>query len=270
MKMEINKIYNMDCLEGMKQLPDESVDMILCDLPYGVLNKSNPKARWDVVIPFDKLWEQYERIIKPNGAIVLTAQGLFSAKLMLSNEKLWRYNLVWKKGNRTTGFLNCNRQPLRNHEDILIFSKKQTKYNPQMEIGEKNHKRGFGIPTNNVYGKYKMRETILTNEKYPLSILDFSKGHKGFFHPTEKPVALFEYLIKTYSDEGDLILDNCMGSGTTAVACINTGRNFIGYETDEDHFQTAVGRIKSAKSQTLLSQPSNEGNLICVKEENQK
>jgi site-specific DNA-methyltransferase (adenine-specific) len=212
--------------------------MILCDLPYGTT-----RCKWDVIIPFDKLWEQYERIIKDNGAIVLTAQGLFSAKLMLSNEKLWRYNLIWKKGNRTTGFLNANRQPLRNHEDILIFSKKQTKYNPQMEIGEKNHKRGFGISTNNVYGNYNIQATVITNEKYPISILDFSKGHKGFFHPTEKPVALFEYLIKTYSNEKDLILDNCMDSGTTAIACINTKRNFIGFENDKKYYDICLARL---------------------------
>jgi site-specific DNA-methyltransferase (adenine-specific)/modification methylase len=241
--METNKIYQGDCLELMKQIEDKSIDLILCDLPYGVLNKTNKSVGWDVVIPFDKLWEQYKRIIKEDGAIILTAQGLFSAKLMLSNESMWRYNLVWKKGNRTTGFLNCNRQPLRNHEDILVFSKKQTKYNPQMEIEDKNHKRGFGIPTNNVYGKYKIQETILTNEKYPLSILDFSKGHKGFFHPTEKPVALFEYLIKTYTDEGDLVLDNCIGSGTTAVACVNTKRNFIGIELSEEYCKIANERL---------------------------
>jgi DNA modification methylase len=243
--LEINKIYFQDCLIGMKEIDDKSIDMILCDLPYGVLNKKNINAKWDILIPFEKLWAQYERIIKDNGAIVLTAQGLFSAKLMLSNEKLWRYNLVWKKGNRTTGFLNANRQPLRNHEDILIFSKKQTKYNPQMEIGEKNHKRGFGIPTNNVYGEYKMQKTTITNEKYPLSILNFPKGHTGFYHPTEKPVALFEYLIKTYSDEGDIVLDNCMGSGTTAIACINTNRNFIGFENNKKYYEDSLNRINN-------------------------
>ena len=142
--LKINKIHQGDCLELMKEIEDKSIDMVLCDLPYGIL-KSNPMTRWDSVIPFDKLWKQYNRIIKDKGAIVLFGQGLFSAELMISNKKMWRYNLIWKKGNRTTGFLNCNRQPLRNHEDILIFSKKQTIYNPQMEIGEKNHKREFGI-----------------------------------------------------------------------------------------------------------------------------
>ena len=240
-----NTLLNGDCLELMKELEDKSIDMILCDLPYGVL-KSNQATKWDCVIPFDKLWEQYERIIKDKGAIVLFGQGMFSAELMSSNKKLWRYNLIWKKGNRTTGFLNCNRQPLRNHEDIIVFSKKQVEYNPQMEIGEKNHKRGFGIPTNNVYGKYKMNKTVITNEKYPISILNFSKGHKGFFHPTEKPFKLCEYLIKTYSKDGDFILDNCMGSGSTGVACKNLNRNFIGIELDKEYFELATKRINDA------------------------
>lgn len=237
------KLLRGDCLNLMKDIKDKSVDMILCDLPYGVL-KSNPATKWDCVIPFDKLWEHYERIIKDKGAIVLFGQGMFSAELMLSNKKMWRYNLIWKKGNRTTGFLNCNRQPLRNHEDIIVFSKKQVNYNPQMVIGDKSHKRGFGIPTNNVYGKYKMNETVITNEKYPISILNFTKGHKEFFHPTEKPFKLCEYLIKTYTKEGDLVLDNCMGSGSTGVACVNTNRDFIGMELDEKYFKVAQGRIE--------------------------
>ena len=243
--MKTNIILQGDCLIEMPKIKDKSIDMILCDLPYGLL-KSNPKTKWDSIIPFGKLWKEYKRIIKDKGAIVLFGQGIFSARLMLSNKKWWRYNLVWKKGNRTTGFLNCNRQPLRNHEDILVFSKKQTVYNPQMEIGNKNHKRGFGIPTNNIYRKYKMKKTIITNEKYPTSILNFSKGHKGFFHPTEKPVKLCEYLIKTYTQKGDLVLDNCMGSGTTGIACKNLNRKFIGIELDEEYFKIAKKRIEDA------------------------
>ena len=131
-----------DCLELMNDIPDNSIDMILCDLPYGVLNRKNNRAKWDMVIPFDKLWQQYERIIKENGAILLFSQGMFSADLMNSNRKLWRYNLIWKKGNRVSGFLNANRQPLRNHEDICVFFKKQSTYNPQMVVGEKNNKKG--------------------------------------------------------------------------------------------------------------------------------
>ncbi len=233
-----------DCLEKMKDIPDGSIDMILCDLPYGVLNKSNPSAKWDSVIPFEKLWEQYERIIKDNGAMVLTAQGMFSANLMKSNEKLWRYNLVWKKGNRVSGFLNAKRQPLRNHEDIIVFSKGQTVYHPQMTIGEKNHKKGGGNHKNTqrCYGNLIDTPTVLTNEKYPLSIIDFAREHSPI-HPTQKPVALFEYLIKTYTNEGETVLDNCMGSGTTGVACINTNRNFIGIELDPEYFKIAEKRI---------------------------
>jgi len=251
--MELNKIYNEDCLIGMSRIPDKSVDMILCDLPYGVLNKNNPSAKWDSVIPFDLLWKQYERVIKDNGAIVLTAQGMFSANLMKSNEKLWRYNLVWKKGNRVSGFLNSKRQPMRNHEDILVFSKGQTKYNPQMTIGEKNHKKGGGNHKNTqrCYGNLIDTPTILTNKKYPLSIIDFTREHPPI-HPTQKPVPLFEYLIKTYTNEGETILDNCMGSGTTAIACINTNRNYIGFEMDNGYFDIAMKRINNHMAQTKL------------------
>lgn len=235
-----------NCLEVMKDIPDKSIDMILCDLPYGVLNKTNPSAKWDSVIPFDLLWKQYERIIKDNGAIVLFGQGMFTASLMLSNQKLWRYNLIWKKGNRISGFLNAKRQPLRNHEDILVFFKKQPTYNPQMTIGEKNHIKGGGNHKNTqrCYGKLIDTPTVLTNEKYPISILTFDREHPPI-HPTQKPVALLEYLIKTYTNENDLVLDNCMGSGSTGVACINTNRNFIGIELDEKYFNIAKERIEN-------------------------
>ena len=162
-----------DCLKVMRNILDKSVDMILCDLPYGVLNKSNKNAQWDKVIPLDKLWEQYNRIIKDNGAIVLFAQGMFTAELMFSNKKIWRYNLIWDKCLKN-GFLNANRQPLRQHEDICIFSKKQTLYNPQMvkcEPHKKNHSNG----TSNCYGKFVSLPTTISNEKYPTSILTFSK-----------------------------------------------------------------------------------------------
>ena len=141
-RMEIDKIYNKDCLIGMKDIPDKSIDAIICDLPYGVLNRQNKSAQWDNIIPIEPLWEQYERIIKDNGAIVLFAQGMFTAQLMMSNPKLWRYNLIWDKINRSTGFLNANKCPLRIHEDIVVFYKSQPTYNPQFYIGEKNHKRG--------------------------------------------------------------------------------------------------------------------------------
>lgn len=239
------ELLHGDCLNLMKEIPDKSVDMILCDLPYGVLNKKNESAKWDSVIPFEPLWEAYERIIKDDGAIVLTASGMFTAELMVSNKKLWRYNLVWKKANRVSGFLNANRQPLRNHEDICVFFKKQPTYNPQMTIGNKNHSKGGGNHKNTqrCYGNFKDLPTIQTNEKYPLSVIDIDKEHPQSFHPTQKPVALMEYLIKTYTNEGDTVLDNCMGSGSTGVACKNLNRHFIGMEMDFGYYMTAVERI---------------------------
>ena len=240
-------IYNEDCLIGMQRIPDKSIDMVLCDLPYGVLNKSNPSAKWDSVIPFNMLWEQYKRIVKNNGAIILTAQGMFTADLMLSNRGMWRYNLVWKKANRISGFLNANRQPLRNHEDILVFYKSQPTYNPQMTLGEKSHKKGGGNHKNTqrCYGNLIDAPTVDTNEKFPISILDFDREHPPV-HPTQKSVSLFEYLVKTYTNEGDTVLDNTMGSGTTGVACVNTDRNFIGFELEKNYFEIAKNRIDEA------------------------
>lgn len=238
----------------MPDIPDKSIDMILCDLPYGCLNRSNKNASWDSVVDLDKLWENYTRIIKDNGAIVLFGQGLFSCDLMTHGRKYWRYNLVWKKGRKVSGFLNANRQPLRNHEDILVFSKKQTKYNPQMVTGLGAHIRGgAGNGTNkdgscsamnNDYGGFKKTETVITDERYPSSIVDFSVSNKDVkFHQTCKPVALLEWLIRTYTDAGEIVLDNTMGSGSTGVACVNTGRNFIGIEITDKYYQTALDRI---------------------------
>lgn len=230
--------------------------MILCDLPYEVLHKNNLHAQWDRKIPFDKLWEQYNRVIKDDGAIVLFAQGMFTAELMMSNPKMWRYNLVWDKMNRPTGFLNANRQPLRIHEDICVFYKMQPTYNPQFAYGEKNHSsgkygNGIGRGKNRCYGEFKQTEVVLTNRKYPNSIIKAPKEHKNFFHPTQKSVALLEYLIRTYSNEGDTILDNTMGSGSTGVACVNTKRNFIGIELDDEYFAIADKRTKEAQQQQL-------------------
>ena len=235
----------------MQNIPDKSIDMILCDLPYEVLNKRNKHAQWDRLIPFDKLWEQYNRITKDNGAIVLFAQGMFTAQLMMSNPKMWRYNLVWDKVNRPTGFLNANRCPLRIHEDTLFFYKAQPTYNPQFYIGEKNHKRGAGNSLtkggkNRCYGDFKQIEVTLTNEKFPHSIISIEKDHRNFYHPTQKPVALLEWLIKTYTDEGQVVLDNTMGSGSTGVACVNTNRDFIGIELNEEYFKIAERRINAA------------------------
>lgn len=250
--LEINKIYNQDCLEGMKKIDDKSIDCIICDLPYEVLNKSNENAKWDVVIPFDKLWEQYNRITKDNGAILLFGQGMFTAQLMMSNSSMWRYNLIWKKGNRSTGFLNAKRMPLRNHEDIVVFYKKLPTYNPQKTVGAKNHSRGYmkNEQKNQCYGKFdaSLSENDFSGMKYPTSIIDVEKEHCKTFHPTQKPVELISYLIKTYTNEGDLVLDNCMGSGTTAIACIKENRNFIGFETNEEYFEKANKRINDEKS----------------------
>lgn len=238
---QLNRIYNSDGLAGMSQLPDKSVDLILCDLPYGTT-----KNRWDSVIPFDKLWKEYKRVIKDNGAIVLTGQGLFTAKLITSNEKMFRYTLVWDKV-LPSGFLNANRQPLRSHEDIIVFYKKLPTYNPQKTEGKPNNSKGKMVKnTNNNYGQF----TPIDNGdkgshlKYPKSIITESKPHPStMIHPTQKPVNLFSYLIKTYTNEGDIVLDNCMGSGTTAIACLETGRYYIGYELDTSIYTTALNRI---------------------------
>lgn len=243
------QLYKGDCLYLMNNIPDKSIDMILCDLPYGVLNKSNQNARWDSVIPFEQLWEHYTRIVKDNAAIVLFGSGMFTADLMESQRKLWRYNLIWNKV-ATTGFLNANRMPLRQHEDICIFYKKLPVYNPQMVtvgLHRKNHSRGKleNPAKNSCYGDFVEMPTVISDKKYPTSIVSISKEHCNgkFFHPTQKPVALLEWLIKTYTNENDIVLDNCMGSGSTGVACVNTNRKFIGMEIQEEFFDIARERI---------------------------
>lgn len=255
--MEIDNIYNMDCLEGMKQITDASVDCIICDLPYGVLNRQSEGGGWDSIIPLEPLWEQYLRIAKPNAAIVLFCQGMFTAELMMSQKKLWRYNLIWKKGNRSTGMLNANRQPLRNHEDIAVFYRSQPIYNPQKTKGSANHGRGSlkGNHTNRCYGEFDPSAVTddLSGMKFPLSVINIDKEHDGNqWHPTQKPVDLLRYLVLTYSNEGDVILDNCMGSGTTAIACIKEHRHFIGFELNEEYYKKSQERIKREKQQLSL------------------
>ena len=244
-------LYLGDCLELMKNISDKSVDMVLCDLPYGVLNKNNPSAKWDSIIPLEQLWVQYNRIAKDDSAVVLFAQGMFTAKLMMSNPDMWRYNLVWDKVNRPTGFLDANRKPMRIHEDICVFYSQQPVYNPQFSIGQKCHSRGKagnsdGKCKNRNYGKFKATETVMTNKKYPTSILSFEKEHIDFSHQTQKPVDLLRYLIRTYSNEGDTILDNTMGSGSTGVAAVMENRKFIGIELQDNYYQIAVKRINEA------------------------
>lgn len=252
--MEVKLILG-DCLDKMKDIPDKSIDMILCDLPYGVLNKGNKHAEWDRLIPLDELWEQYNRIIKDNGAIVLFSQGMFTAQLMMSNPKMWRYNLIWDKV-LTSGFLNAKKMPLRSHEDICVFYKELPTYNPQMTKGEPLHDRGTSYKnkelTNNCYGTLNVTEEHRKGsmDKYPKSIIRFQKTHPSkSVHPTEKSIELCEYLIKTYSNEGETILDNTMGSGSTGVACVNTNRNFIGIELNEEYFKIAERRIEEAKNE---------------------
>lgn len=241
----MNKIFNEDCLDGMKRIPDKSIDMILCDLPYGVT-----KNKWDSIIPLNLLWEQYERVIKDKGAIVLTSQDKFTSMLVVSNVNIHKYNLIWEKS-RPTGFLNAKKMPLRSHEDICVFYKKLPTYNPQFSYGLPNNTntpKGGIRQSNNNYGEMKHTVDVKTNKKYPKSVLKFdSMNPKELIHPTQKPVALFEYLIKTYTNEGETILDNCMGSGTTAIACMNTNRNFIGFELDKDYHEKANQRIASHK-----------------------
>lgn len=244
--LEKNKIYQGDCLEVMKNIADKSIDMILCDLPYGVTKNKN-----DIVIPFDRLWKQYERIIKSNGVIALFAQGLFYVDLVNSNKKLFKYDLVWDK-KLTSGFLNCNRQPLRKHEQIAIFYKKQPIYNPQFSKGQPLHSKGkcLNKHQNRNYGKYKeLSNTSKDNfNKFPTSILEYSKVHPSkSIHPTQKSIELSEYLIKTYTNENDIVLDNCIGSGTTSIACINTNRNFIGIELQQEYVDIANKRINEIK-----------------------
>jgi len=237
----MNKVIKGDCLEEMMDIEPKSVDMILCDLPYGTT-----KNKWDSIIPLNKMWEDYKRIIKDNGIIILTAQDKFTAKLMLSNEKLHRYNLVWNKV-LTSGFLNANRMPLRVHEDICIFYKKLPTYNPIKTLGKKNHSKGeMNTDINNNYGKYNKVDNVekLGDMKHPKSIISFEKPHPSkSVHPTQKPVALFEYLIKTYTNEGDLVLDNCAGSGTTGIAARNLNRDYILIEKEQKYIDIIKQRL---------------------------
>jgi site-specific DNA-methyltransferase (adenine-specific) len=238
-EFEKGKLYKGDCLEIMRrEIADKSIDLILCDLPYGTTQN-----KWDSVIPFAPLWEQYERIIKDSGAIVLTAHQLFTSKLMLSNEKLFKYTWVWKKGNNPTGFLNAKKQPLRITEDIVVFYKKQCTYNPQMTLGAKSHSRGKAYnKSSENYGSYKVVDTE-GDLKYPQNIIDIAK-EKNTFHPTQKPISLMEYCIRTYTNENMVVLDNCSGSGTTGIAAINTNRNFILIEQDDNYFELSSKRIE--------------------------
>lgn len=238
------QLYKGDCLEVMKAFPGRSVDMVLCDLPYGVTRNASDKP-----LDLTALWAQYKRVVKPNGCIALFAQGKFYIELAQSNLPMFRYDLVWDK-ELLTGFLNAKRMPLRRHEQIAIFYERQPVYYPQFTEGKPSHDKGQRYlekePVNRNYGKYHAAEDTRkgVTQKYPTSILRFPKPHPSVAcHRTEKPVALLEWLIKTYTDEGDTVLDNCMGSGSTGMAARNTNRNFIGIELNEEYFEIARKRI---------------------------
>lgn len=241
--------YCMDCFDGMKQINDKSIDMILCDLPYGAT-----RCSWDIIIPFDTLWNEYKRIIKDNGAIVLFGMEPFSSYLRLSNIEMYKYDWIWDKI-KGTGFLNAKKQPMRNHEIISVFYKKQCKYHPQMTTGnEPVHKYTKLSSDGNCYGKTKIGISGGgSTERYPRSIQVFSTDTQTCaIHSTQKPVALCEYLIRTYTDAQDLVLDNCAGSCSTGIACHNTGRRFIGFEKDKEIFERANKRLIEHKSQITL------------------
>lgn len=284
--MEDVELWQGDCLELMDRIPDGSVDCIICDLPYGITrNKwdsvipfndyietsrglvSKEEFLMDCFkhnIPYDEaleyfethkqtgLWTQYKRVIKDNGAIVLFGSGMFTADLMESNKEMWRYNLIWQK-TQPTGFQNANRMPLRDHEDMCVFYKKLPVYHPQKtdghirKVSKAEHKRNCKESTN--YNKIEFRSYDST-ERFPKSVWKFAKdSQKSALTPTQKPLALIEELIKTYTDEGDLVLDSCMGSNTTGLACKNLNRRYIGIEKDQDTFQIAVNRIHKKENE---------------------
>ena len=246
--IEIDKIYNEDCLIGMQKIDDKSIDCIICDLPYGTT-----KCSWDIIIPFDKLWEQYNRIIKDNGAIILFGQEPFSSLLRVSNLKDYRYDIYWQK-ERLTNIMQVKRRVGKDIETISIFYKNQCTYNPQMVKYDgpkrgnkvKNGKLGKLVDDNN---DKKVFEYNDTGFRYPTQVWKFKRDIlTSNIHPTQKPIALYEELIKTYSNPDDLLLDNCSGSGTIAIAALNTGRHFIGFETNENYYNESLKRIDNFRN----------------------
>jgi site-specific DNA-methyltransferase (adenine-specific) len=248
--MEINKTYHGDCLELMKDIPDKSIDMILCDLPYGAT-----ACKWDTIIPFDKLWKEYERIIKPNGAIILTASQPFTSALVMSNTKLFKHELIWQK-TRPSNVFNAKKQFMKWHENICIFYKTLPTYNPQTTIGKAYKKKHYiQDRSNGTLGKTGEKDGHVSENNgimQPKTVIEISNPNHNSLHPTQKPIALFEYLIKTYTNEGDTVLDNCAGSGTTAIACINTKRNYILMEKEQRYFDIINERILSHKPTLTL------------------
>lgn len=236
-------LWNGDCLELMKKIPDKSINMILCDLPYGTTD-----CKWDVIIPFDKLWEQYNRIIKDNGAIVLFGSEPFSSYLRLSNIKNYKYDIIWEK-TMPTLFQQANKRPMAKHENISLFYKKQPTYNPQFSDGKPyTRKEGSGNRKKSGFHGHDIKKSAIENEgkRYPTTVVQYSNGNHNRLHPTEKNVQLLEWLIKTYTNENELVLDNCMGSGSSGVAALNTDRKFIGIEKDNKYFNIAKNRLEEA------------------------
>lgn len=247
------ELYNGDCLEVMDNIEDKSIDMILCDLPYGTT-----QCKWDSIIPFDNIWSQYNRIIKDNGAIVLFGSEPFTSTLICSNLENFKYNWIWQK-NKCTGFLNAKKQPLNDNETISVFYKKLCTYNPQMTIADKVYKRGVvkrskneNIQQSDCYGEQKSFLQVDSGLRYPKRIQYFNNNDtQNQLHPTQKPVALLEYLIKTYTNEEMVVLDNTMGSGSTGVACLNSNRRFIGIEKDDNYFEIANDRINDTYNKII-------------------
>lgn len=248
--MSIIKLYKGDCIEIMQQIPDHSVDMVLCDLPYGITQN-----KWDSVIPFEELWRAYDRVTKPTAVIALNASQPFTSALVMSNPKMFRHEWIWIK-NRGSNFANTVREPMKEHESVLIFSKGKWTYNKQMQertgggLSRVQYKLDNRSASSSNYREFGRKNNNQGKLRVPSSWQKFNVEVGK--HPTQKPVTLLEYLIKTYTNEGDTVLDNCMGSGSTGVAAVNTGRNFIGIELDENYFKVAKGRINEVYVQQCL------------------
>jgi site-specific DNA-methyltransferase (adenine-specific) len=240
--LENSTIYNADCFDIFHLIPDKSIDAIICDLPYGTTQN-----KWDSILPLGKLWNEYKRILKTNGVIVLTGSEPFTSVLITSNLKDFKYNWIWKKS-KATGFFDAKKRPLNDYETISVFYAKPPTYNPQMTIAEKIYKRGFvKRKKSDCYGDEKDFVQVDSGLRYPKRIIEIGNADtRGVEHSTQKPIELMEYLVKTYTNEGDMVLDNTMGSGTTGVACVNTGRKFVGIEKEKNYFDIAVKRIKEA------------------------
>lgn len=270
-----NRIIKGDCLDVMPSIPDKSIDMILCDLPYGTTQN-----KWDSVISLDKLWKEYKRIIKDNGAIVLTSQGIFTAKLILSNEKWFKYKVVWIKS-KPTNFLNAKKQPLRKHEDICVFYRKQPTYNPQMTEGTAYDKGVRKDQYTGSYGDFKPRRVKSNGKRYPLDVIAYEEKHDDFvycktaesegkvYHPTQKPIELGRYLIRTYTNEGDIVLDNACGSGSFLVAAAKENRRYIGIEKNENvllHKKEPIDYIEVSKQriEEVVKPPKQNGQVLTL------